>query len=82
MSQCADVKESHAECPVCGADAPLGRAPGLLFQGKRWYFDGAACRLAFKREPERWAAARPDAGRAPESALPPRTRGPGPFRVR
>jgi hypothetical protein len=35
---------------------------GLSFLGKRWFFCGQRCRATFKREPERWAASRPDAG--------------------
>jgi len=75
-------------CPVCGGPAPRS-GPGLLFQSLRWYFCGMSCRLAFKREPERWAASGAEAGVAlvatPIAGVgggPGRTRGPSPFVVR
>ncbi len=73
-----------AECAVCGAEVEAGRALPIRFVGKRWFVCGGPCRVAFKREPERWVAARPEAGRGGEgvAAPPPRMRAPGPFRVR
>lgn len=79
------TRGSNAECAVCGAAVETGGRPGLSFMGRQWWFCGQACRLAFKREPERWAKARPEAGRAAgagQVAPPPRTRGPSVFKVR
>jgi len=59
------------------------RTGGLLFLGKRWFFCGQPCRIAFKRAPERWVAERPEAGVAVASASAlPRSRDVSPFKVR
>jgi len=70
-------------CAVCGESAASDRTGGLLFVGKRWFFCGPPCRITFKRDPERWAAERPEGGVsvASASALP-RTRVISPFKVR
>jgi len=71
--------------PVCGRTLPVGDCgPPLTFRGRRWYFcrDGArGCRLAFKREPERWADAQPEAGVVIAPWVPPRTRSASPFHI-
>jgi|GEM_PF-2648848 len=71
--------------PVCGRELePDPRRLGLSFRGRRWYFcddPERGCRLAFKRDPERWANARPDAGVEARPTVPPPTRGPSPFNV-
>lgn len=70
--------------PVCGRELGDGGARvSVVFRGKRWFFCAdPACRLAFKRAPERWAEARPEAGVAarPPGPPPPR-RAPSPFHV-
>jgi YHS domain-containing protein len=53
----------------------------VLYRGQRWWFCSADCRRAFKREPERWADARPDAGEPTEPDVPRPSRPPSPFRV-
>jgi len=75
----------HARDPVCGRPlTPTSRDPGLMFRGRRWYFcddPERGCRLAFKRAPERFADADPEAGVLARPATPPRERAPSPFRV-
>lgn len=81
----AEPMSASVECAVCGAAVETGGRPGLSFMGRQWWFCGQACRLAFKREPEHWAKARPEAGRAVgtgQVAAPPRTRTPSVFKVR
>ncbi len=74
---------SDVVCAICGGPALNDRSGGLLFLGKRWFFCSQACRIAFKREPERIASARPEAGVAVESASAlPRTRDASPFKIR
>lgn len=71
--------------PVCGrALTPDPRRLGVTYRGRRWFFcddPERGCRLAFKREPERWADARPEAGVVPRPLVPPATREPSPFNV-
>lgn len=66
--------------PVCGAVVtPASAGLPIMFRGLRYWFCSWECRLAFKREPETHAAARPAAGSAAGPA--PSTRR-GPFTVR
>jgi YHS domain-containing protein len=71
--------------PVCGRELiPDPRRLGVSFRGRRWFFcddPERGCRLAFKREPERWADARPEAGVRLTPTVPPPERPPSPFRV-
>lgn len=72
--------------PVCGRElAPDPRRLGVSFRGRRWFFcddPERGCRLAFKREPERWADARPEAGVPSVFGVPVPARPPSPFNVR
>lgn len=74
---------SDVVCAICGGPVLNDKSGGLLFLGKRWFFCSQACRIAFKREPERIASERPEAGVAVESASAlPRTRDVSPFKIR
>lgn len=71
-----------AGCAVCGAAVPL-QAPPLFYGGRSLRFCQMACRIAFKREPDRYAPVdltRPSALVTPSRL--PKTRGPSVFRVR
>lgn len=83
VRQAGGVSDLANVCAVCSGAVVNDRSVGLLFVGKRWYFCSQTCRVAFKREPERWVAERPEAGVvvAPEGALP-RTRVTSPFKIR
>ena len=56
----ARVTSPSPACPVCArafeVEAP---SPGVYFRGARITFCSVPCMLAFKREPERYAQARP-----------------------
>lgn len=83
MDERADVRA--VVDAVCGRVlAPDAVGAPLTFRGRRWFFCGDAatgCRAAFKREPERWADARPEAGVPLEPPGLPRSREASPFRV-
>ncbi len=66
---------------VCGHRIATDGAPRLLFRGHRYFFCSSACRLAFKRAPERYADEHADAAVAVPPLVPPSTRPPSPFRV-
>ena len=63
------MSEDSATCPVCGAAVPIApRTPSVGFRGRRWFFCSAQerpCIFAFKKAPERFADAHPEAGVAP-----------------
>ena len=79
---CAACGQPVVEASGSPAASPAPPLLSLFFQGRRWVFCGAACRLAFKRNAAALVESHPDRGLAPypdAAPAPPRADRRSPF---